>query len=106
MKLTKKQCELRADWDKLLKKYPGKPKKKVNSTYKGIQLPLGMQETAHRTTVEEFNERIKPIVDGQSLTPERKAYHNPKDHCVMPMHKGGYQVVTDPNLIPIMGKKP
>ena len=81
-------------------------RKKSKKLYKPLPLPLGMKEVAPRSSIEQVNARILAIADGHSLTPKNSNHHNIRDHCIMPMHKGGYQVVTDPKLIPLMGKRP
>lgn len=81
-------------------------RKKSKKLYNPLPLPLGMRELPPRSSIEQVNKRIQAVADGHSLTPLSSSVHSPKDHCIMPMHKGNYQVVTDPKLIPLMGKKP
>lgn len=54
---------------------------------------------------ESFIDRLSKLPSHASEWSVRKTstVHN---HCIMPMHKSGYTVVTDPDMLRFMGKKP
>lgn len=111
-----KAKQLRASWNKLLKSHGLNPR---NSTRRKrefrplLRAPDPRLLGAAGTSIQEFHQRLKeakpqiehPIREHDEIMQARETEARKVKHTIMPLHKGPYVVVTDPDLIPMMGKK-
>lgn len=121
--MNAKQRELQASWEKMMKeqskpltdksKYgPSRMRKKSINALSDVlarnsdRLP-GNGAKANLDTIalaEKPNSVPVPKMSREEYA-EREAKAREVKHCVMPLHKGGYILVTDEDMVKQMGKK-
>lgn len=121
--MNAKQRELQANWDKMMKEQakPLTDKNKFGASRMRKKTINALSDVLARNSDRLPGNGAKANLDTIPLAvepkkepelkmsreeyEEREAKAKEVQHCVMPLHKGGYILVTDPDMVKQMGKK-
>lgn len=121
--MTTKQRELKAEWEKLLKeqskplmdKNKYGPSRMRRNTINALSDVLSRNADRLPGNGSKVKQQVLLNRDSNKELPQskmskdeyeiREAKAKEVKHCVMPLHKGSYILVTDPEMIKQMGKK-